>query len=236
MLIEQIDNANDIENMQMWEPIIKLLESTEEDIQVNALWIMGTAVQNNPKAQAAFLTHAPLPRVFDFLRSQEKTTSELKAKALYCISNVLKHNRTAVDQMEGLDGWKLLHDSLIDSNANVRRKTAFLFNSLLLPDGSAPHQPLTSTTNDLAIHAMEKHNVPSTLINAVTSTESATSDEDFEEKAARAILSFLEAGGRLNAEDATRLKDRMKGQKVSSRWGLTREEWDSLLARSSQNT
>jgi hypothetical protein len=115
----------------------------------------------------------------------------------------------------------------------VRRKTTFLFNSLLLPDGSTPDQPLTSTTTDLAIHAMEKHNITSTLVNAVASSES---DEDLAEKAARTILSFLEAGGRLNAEGATQLRDRMKGQKGSNRWGLTREEWDSLLSRAERKS
>lgn len=69
-LIEQIDNANstftwsqkqtqikecrtDITSMNMWEPLIKLLESPSEAIKVNALWVLGTAVQNNPKAQEA---------------------------------------------------------------------------------------------------------------------------------------------------------------------------------------
>jgi hsp70-interacting protein len=48
--------------MKMWEAIIKLLDSPEEDIQVNALWIMGTAVQNNPKAQEA-VSHLPVVKL-----------------------------------------------------------------------------------------------------------------------------------------------------------------------------
>lgn len=39
--------------MKMWEPIQALLDDPSDAIRLNALWILGTAVQNNPKAQAA---------------------------------------------------------------------------------------------------------------------------------------------------------------------------------------
>lgn len=37
--------------MNMWEPLIGLLDSSSETITLNTLWILGTAIQNNPKAQ-----------------------------------------------------------------------------------------------------------------------------------------------------------------------------------------
>lgn len=74
MLVEQIDNANsahmcylvlslgleiyrysslDLEKLKMWDPLQSLLTSqnSSDDIKVQTLWIIGTAVQNNPAAQ-----------------------------------------------------------------------------------------------------------------------------------------------------------------------------------------
>lgn len=50
-LIEGIDNANNLEPMGLWTPLVKLLKHEEADIRRMAAWCVGTAVQNNPKAQ-----------------------------------------------------------------------------------------------------------------------------------------------------------------------------------------
>jgi hsp70-interacting protein len=52
-MIELIDNANNMTVLKMWEPILSLLDSPEDGIVAHACWIIGTAVQNNLKAQAA---------------------------------------------------------------------------------------------------------------------------------------------------------------------------------------
>jgi hypothetical protein len=44
----------------MWEPLQGLLASPSDDIKVQALWVIGTAIQNNPAAQNA--VRSPLPR------------------------------------------------------------------------------------------------------------------------------------------------------------------------------
>jgi hsp70-interacting protein len=41
----------------MWEPLQDLLASSEEELKVQALWVIGTAVQNNPAAQKAVRSH-----------------------------------------------------------------------------------------------------------------------------------------------------------------------------------
>jgi len=53
MLVEQIDNANNLEKLKMRDPLQSLLTSqnSSDDIKVQTLWIIGTAVQNNPAAQ-----------------------------------------------------------------------------------------------------------------------------------------------------------------------------------------
>lgn len=50
-LIESIDNANNLEPLGLWTPLTKLLQHEEADMRRMAAWCVGTAVQNNEKAQ-----------------------------------------------------------------------------------------------------------------------------------------------------------------------------------------
>ena len=50
-LIEGIDNANNLEPLGLWTPLVKLLQHEEADMRRYAAWCIGTAVQNNEKAQ-----------------------------------------------------------------------------------------------------------------------------------------------------------------------------------------
>lgn len=50
-LIEQIDNANNMQVLGLWTPLLGLLENEESELRRYAAWCMGTAVQNNVKAQ-----------------------------------------------------------------------------------------------------------------------------------------------------------------------------------------
>ncbi|KAI0324503.1 Fes1-domain-containing protein [Cubamyces sp. BRFM 1775] len=157
MLIEQIDNANsepfrssledgicdtdgvcvDMEKLKMWEPLHALLtnSSSSEEIQRQVLWILGTAVQNNPAAQHSYLSLSPLSTLLSFL-SPSSRSGKTRAKAVYALSGLLKHNAAAVNEMAHAGGWDILRDALEDSDISVRRKVAFLLNSLLVPTGT----------------------------------------------------------------------------------------------------
>lgn len=50
-LIEVIDNANNMDSLGLWTPLVGQLESEEPDMRRMAAWCLGTAVQNNAKAQ-----------------------------------------------------------------------------------------------------------------------------------------------------------------------------------------
>ena len=50
-LIENVDNANNMEPLGLWTPLMELLSSEEPDMRRMAAWCLGTAVQNNVKAQ-----------------------------------------------------------------------------------------------------------------------------------------------------------------------------------------
>jgi len=50
-LIENIDNANNMEPLGLWTPLMGQLDGEEADMRRMAAWCLGTAVQNNVKAQ-----------------------------------------------------------------------------------------------------------------------------------------------------------------------------------------
>lgn len=50
-LVEGIDNANNLEALKLWVPLVEQLENTEAEIRMYAAWCIGTSVQNNVKAQ-----------------------------------------------------------------------------------------------------------------------------------------------------------------------------------------
>ena len=50
-LIENIDNANNMQSLRLWTPLVGQLDSLESDMRRMAAWCLGTAVQNNVKAQ-----------------------------------------------------------------------------------------------------------------------------------------------------------------------------------------
>ncbi|CAO1624917.1 unnamed protein product [Jaminaea pallidilutea] len=178
MLIESIDNANLITSMKMWQPLLALLSSTSSpQLQVATLWILGTAVQNNPSAQDALL-HAPtangqgLDAILPLLR--DSSDMGVRAKAMYTVSGLLGHYPKAVQEFESKGGFVALKGALQDPSINIRRKTAFLINSLLMQDDSAAQsaaaQPLllggppASATSAAAAPAPAPTTTPATAV------------------------------------------------------------------------
>ncbi|KAJ3781195.1 nucleotide exchange factor Fes1-domain-containing protein [Lentinula aff. detonsa] len=166
MLVEQIDNANNLEKLNMWEPLHGLLTPTTptpdfERIRTHAIWVIGTAVQNNPAAQDAYLKLNPIPLLTSFLAPPPKSTTskETRSKAIYALSGLLKHNAPALKQLDvqsvngdGIeDGWDRLRQALQHAEITIRRKTVFLFNNLLTPN-EAFTPSLSSQTQTQNLH------------------------------------------------------------------------------------
>ncbi|KAJ3808589.1 Le.MFB2 [Lentinula aff. lateritia] len=175
MLIEQIDNANNLENLHMWDPLHALLTSSPDSVTVQTLWVIGTALQNNPSAQDAYLKLNPLPTLTAFLSPptpnvnskppRPSPSKHLRSKAIYALSGLLKHNAPALLQLSathdahGRDGWDTLSLALQDPDITVRRKTLFLLNALLISDPASPstapgslHSPTPIHPNSHAVH------------------------------------------------------------------------------------
>ena len=50
-LIENLDNANNMESLKLWTPMVDTLADPEPELKRYACWCIGTAVQNNAKSQ-----------------------------------------------------------------------------------------------------------------------------------------------------------------------------------------
>ena len=59
-MVENIDNANNIEPLGLWTPLVALLAHDEAELRAMAAWCCGTAVQNNEKAQERVSPLSPL--------------------------------------------------------------------------------------------------------------------------------------------------------------------------------
>lgn len=90
MMIEQLDNANNIENLKLWEPLIAQLSSPESQLRLMAAWCCGTAVQNNPKSQAAFFNAGGMPKIVDL--ALKDGAADVRKKAVYAISSAVRNS------------------------------------------------------------------------------------------------------------------------------------------------
>jgi len=209
MLIEQIDNANNLEKLKMWDPLQNLLTSDNvtTPIKVQTLWVVGTAVQNNPAAQDAYLSHKPLSTLTSFLAQSPSSTPQARSKAIYALSGLLKHNAPAVEALSDpeVDGWTKLRDALQDPDITVRRKTVFLLNTLLIPTTSTasesssslhtPDQqpihpnshalnltnPSRTSTSPFALQALDSHKLLDTVIEGIINPYPYGEDGESEE-------------------------------------------------------
>ncbi len=94
-LIENIDNANNLEPCGLWAPLVGLLDSEEAELRRYAAWCVGTAVQNNVKAQTRLLTGDAIPTLVKL--SIEDTNEQVRRKAIYALSSEVRNYQQGLD-------------------------------------------------------------------------------------------------------------------------------------------
>lgn len=109
MLIENLDNANNIGNLKLWNPLIDILakEDTPVELKVLICGIIGTAVQNNPKSQEDFNETEGLSELIELAQDDKKF--ELQLKALFAISSFIRNFQPGYAKFEKLQGLKLIN-------------------------------------------------------------------------------------------------------------------------------
>jgi hsp70-interacting protein len=94
LMIEQLDNANNIEALKMWPSLISQLSSPERQMRLMAAWCCGTAVQNNVKSQQAFLNHGGVPKLVEMLLKDPH--EDVRKKAVYALSSAVRNMGAAL--------------------------------------------------------------------------------------------------------------------------------------------
>jgi len=95
-LIENLDNANNMESLGLWTPLIAQLDSSEADFRRMAAWCIGTAVQNNVKSQERFLAVNGVEKIVKVaLDDQDKT---VRRKAIYALSSSVRNYQPAMNE------------------------------------------------------------------------------------------------------------------------------------------
>ena len=94
-LIENLDNANNMEVLGLWAPLVRLLESEEAELRRYAAWCVGTAVQNNIKAQERFLAQDAMSVLARL--SVEDPHEPVRRKAIYALSSEIRNFQPGLD-------------------------------------------------------------------------------------------------------------------------------------------
>ena len=98
LMIEQLDNANNLDNLGLWPPLISLLSHDEPRLRFMAAWCCGTAVQNNIKSQQAFVAHQDGAGVRSLVEMVwNDRVKENRRKAVYAISSAVRNCQRALE-------------------------------------------------------------------------------------------------------------------------------------------
>ncbi|KAK0727251.1 putative Hsp70 nucleotide exchange factor, partial [Lasiosphaeria miniovina] len=96
-LIESLDNANNLENLGLWKPLVELLGHGDAEFRRMAAWCVGTAVQNNERTQERLVAVggiAPLAA----LALADAETPAVRRKAIYALSSAVRNYQPAMDE------------------------------------------------------------------------------------------------------------------------------------------
>ncbi|CAD6599239.1 BAH_G0002940.mRNA.1.CDS.1 [Saccharomyces cerevisiae] len=123
MLIENLDNANNIENLKLWEPLLDVLVQTkEEELRAAALSIIGTAVQNNLDSQNNFMKYDNGLRSLIEIASDKTKPLDVRTKAFYALSNLIRNHKDISEKFFKLNGLDCIAPVLSDNTAKPKLK------------------------------------------------------------------------------------------------------------------
>ncbi|KAH9867594.1 hypothetical protein IAQ61_008188 [Plenodomus lingam] len=113
-LIENLDNANNLENLGLWMPLVDQLENKEAELRRYAAWCCGTAVQNNIKTQervsdpwsyrcqvsiitnpSQLLVVGAIPKLVRMATSDSE--NKVRKKAITALSSLVRNFQAALD-------------------------------------------------------------------------------------------------------------------------------------------
>ncbi|GAM83755.1 hypothetical protein ANO11243_017450 [Dothideomycetidae sp. 11243] len=95
-LIENLDNANNMSNLGLWQPLVQKFQDPEPQVRTMACWCAGTAVQNNVKSQVKLFAVGAIPALVDLaINDSDKT---VRRKAIMALSSEIRNYQPGLDE------------------------------------------------------------------------------------------------------------------------------------------
>ncbi|KAF2183941.1 Fes1-domain-containing protein [Zopfia rhizophila CBS 207.26] len=95
LLVEGIDNANNLENGQLWRRLVDQLEHEEDELRRYAAWCVGIAVQNNRRGQERLLAIGTIPTLVNL--ATEDLNEQVRRKAVFALSCASRNFQPGLD-------------------------------------------------------------------------------------------------------------------------------------------
>lgn len=95
-LVENLDNANNMEPLGLWSPLLGQLDADAADMRMMAAWCVGTAVQNNVKSQERLLAMNGVPKLCRV--AVEDGDKAVRRKAIYALSSSVRNYQPAMNE------------------------------------------------------------------------------------------------------------------------------------------
>jgi hsp70-interacting protein len=166
LLVEQIDNASNLEALKLWPPLLFCLSFEEPQLRRYAAWVIGTAVQNNSKAQNHLLQYHGVKKLVEKLDDEY----QVRTKVLYALGSELSHCPAAMAQFNQAGGWEKLRMQIEDvmEGSECQRRTAFFISNYLAGE-------------DCSTREIEEHRFLNGFVN-ILENEKHSNDTDLIEK------------------------------------------------------
>ncbi|KAK5242514.1 hsp70 nucleotide exchange factor fes1 [Cryomyces antarcticus] len=97
-LIENLDNANNMESLGLWMPLVQQLDNEEAELRRMAAWCVGTAVQNNVKSQERLLIVGGIPKLTKMATND--TNAAVRKKAVFALSSEVRNYQPALNEAQ----------------------------------------------------------------------------------------------------------------------------------------
>lgn len=96
-LIENLDNANNMQPLGMWVPLVQQLNHEEGEMRRMAAWCCSTAVQNNESSQETLLAISAIPKLLQLVL--DDPVQAVRKKAASALSSEVRNYQPATDEL-----------------------------------------------------------------------------------------------------------------------------------------
>lgn len=95
MMVQNLDNANNLEPLKMWGFLVESLESASAEDRIMSAWCVGTAAQNNEKTQEKMLSYGAFTSLVKMALKDED--GKARKKAVYALSSGVRNFQPGLD-------------------------------------------------------------------------------------------------------------------------------------------